>query len=700
MEGVSRSEGVGPAKHNEEVATVKPVTEQKQQSVTKVMSKALNREVDSGPVSMIALLTQEKKRIIKKQEAPEGKKIGLEEILNGAVDNLKDKQVGSVAHYAIGNRHFFAFVAPGKKSADLHMKVYEVKSVVGKGTFGEVAKVEKVYQKKIYARKLFTAQTPPADIAATAKGLMNLWEGGLPALDNHIPIMHPPERTVLSDHLADASGVDSNKIKPGGKSFFLTPLYEENLKDMIQDPDFTEKHGLTLMRQMIFALEIFESKGLLHPDFKPGNVMHSKDGFLVIDCDDLMKLPKLLPRAARQRMIRHQKAGKGGRMNYLPDNFEDLKYSYQLKGTAEFQDRRNLNKIDNAQNLPMLADAAVERGRIAWGIGLMEAMTGSRPASNQPRGELFPEIDFPLTGKEFERLPPAVQNVLTLLVKGDLGLSLDHARKLIEKEDFKPSTKEDVLIKRLANVDEISRGNAEVAFKLICEILVLAYAAGDKPAMEMALGLAAGFYGEADKHYADLLNSQSVLLNATEIPKDFGKILQRHFKSNALGEEAAGLYLHVFRDSTQFTGKSLATLNQLLNKEKPVSDAAKELASELNIRNVNDRMHESPMHIARGNTRFFGETAILALLLNDKNNFIHTLENAISSLPKDSGKSREIAKLLAGYKQGLTDVVDVIQEITKIFEIKPRPLSRKRQPRTNLRTSSEQIKLGPSSNQR
>lgn len=496
-----------------------------------VESNTLSREIAEtkkgfNPQS----LNQEKSRLLAKH----GQTKHLESLIDKAIDGLQSKNFGEIVHFSDEGRNYFAFVSESK-DGNIKLKMYETKEILGKGSFGEVSKVSKIGNEKVYAKKVMgEAKKDGPTVVSVSRNLNDLWANGLPELDGHVPIMTPPKFTVVSDQV-----LKNNHTEAQGKSnrnFLLTDLYDNTLSKLIESGDFVEKHGKVLTKDMLFALKIFEDKGILHPDFKPGNVMSKGDRFVVIDCDELLDIPKMIisKRSAKRKETTEE------RNNALLDK---LKLQFQEKGTPEYNDQTNLLKIDDSTTLAEVNQGAYARGRISWGMGLHEALTGARPEGiKKDRFDLVKTVVFPLKNEKFERLPPAIQNVLTLLIKGDTQFDIGKALMLVDSEFDPPEEGVSVLLQRLNSVETLADGNKEVMLNLVSEIAVLALETNDKEALETALGLAASCFPETDDMSADLLNSQKTLLERTDIPADFGAVLQRHINRGDFGEESKSRY--------------------------------------------------------------------------------------------------------------------------------------------------------------
>jgi len=142
---------------------------------------------------------------------------------------------------------------------------YKALKMIGKGSFAKVYLVECKSQGKMYAVKAFTKESVIASNKANAK----------PSMLNEIDIMR------ALDH---ENVIKLYEVHETEKSIYLVLelIQGKSLQDVLKRSTFKEEYNevkvINMIRSILDALAYLASKGIMHRDLKPDNILIDKDG--------------------------------------------------------------------------------------------------------------------------------------------------------------------------------------------------------------------------------------------------------------------------------------------------------------------------------------------------------------------------------------------------------------------------------------
>jgi len=176
------------------------------------------------------------------------------------------------------NGNTFEFYSPDQKIRDDWMTAlkgvcvltsfhdeYKALKMIGKGSFAKVYLVECKSQGKMYAVKAFTKESVIASNKANAK----------PSMLNEIEIMRALDHENI---------IKLYEVHETEKSIYLVLelIQGKSLQDVLKRSTFKEEYSevkiVNMIRSILDALAYLASKGIMHRDLKPDNILIDKDG--------------------------------------------------------------------------------------------------------------------------------------------------------------------------------------------------------------------------------------------------------------------------------------------------------------------------------------------------------------------------------------------------------------------------------------
>lgn len=178
---------------------------------------------------------------------------------------------------------------------------YEILEFVGRGTFGQVYKARHIYSGNTVAIKLMK------DICNDKYGAKKI-VSEIQILRELSSIKDNVFTTMIFD-IITPENVSITDDRPIDYLFVVMEYMEYNLRTVIENArsneDFDENHILTIMYNLLCAMQFVHSAGLMHRDIKPENILIDSDCSVKI-CDFGLArscLPHTFDKEKKERVV-------------------------------------------------------------------------------------------------------------------------------------------------------------------------------------------------------------------------------------------------------------------------------------------------------------------------------------------------------------------------------------------------------------